>query len=167
MFRNNIDELQFDCWEMKKLTKGQELKYLMLYIFETNNLIYELGMNSTYFSNFITKIQENYHNNPYHDCLHAFDVTQTANFFIKKLKFDEIAQLTPIQVASCYIAAACHDVDHPGYQNIYLMNVHHSLAIRYNDQAVLENHHVSFTFNLLLCSPEYNFAANWSHEDYK
>ena len=51
-----LDELSFDCWEMQKLTKGQELKYLMLYLFESNNLITELNINPTHFSNFITKI---------------------------------------------------------------------------------------------------------------
>ena len=51
-----LDELSFDCWEMKKLTKGQELKYLMLYLFESNNLITELNINPTHFSNFITKV---------------------------------------------------------------------------------------------------------------
>jgi len=51
-----LDELSFDCWEMQKLTKGQELKYLMLYLFESNNLITELNINPTHFSNFITKV---------------------------------------------------------------------------------------------------------------
>lgn len=128
-----LDELSFDCWEMKKLTKGQELKYLMLYLFESNNLITELNINPTHFSNFITKVQDNYYDeNPYHNCLHAFDVTQTTNFFIKKLKFEEIAKLNSIELAACYISAACHDVQHPGFNNLYIVNIKHPLAIEYN-----------------------------------
>lgn len=51
-----IDELSFDCWEMKTLTKGQELKYAMLYLFETNDLFSDLDINHLIFSNFITKV---------------------------------------------------------------------------------------------------------------
>jgi cAMP-specific phosphodiesterase 4 len=50
---------------------------------------------------------------------------------------------------SLTIAAACHDVDHPGLNNLYLVESRHPLSIRYNDASVLENHHVATTFEIM------------------
>ena len=50
---------------------------------------------------------------------------------------------------SLTIAAACHDVDHPGLNNLYLVESRHPLSIRYNDVSVLENHHVATTFEIM------------------
>jgi 3',5'-cyclic-nucleotide phosphodiesterase len=50
---------------------------------------------------------------------------------------------------SLTIAAACHDVDHPGLTNLYLIESSHPLSIRFNDMSVLENHHVATTFDIM------------------
>jgi hypothetical protein len=50
---------------------------------------------------------------------------------------------------SLTIAAACHDVDHPGFTNLYLIESGHTLSLRYNDMSVLENHHVATTFEIM------------------
>lgn len=50
---------------------------------------------------------------------------------------------------SYIIAAACHDVNHPGYNNVFMINTRNTLALRYNDISVLENHHVATTFDVM------------------
>jgi cAMP-specific phosphodiesterase 4 len=50
---------------------------------------------------------------------------------------------------SYILAGACHDVDHPGVNNLFLIESRDKLAIRYNDVSVLENHHVAFSFDTM------------------
>jgi cAMP-specific phosphodiesterase 4 len=46
-------------------------------------------------------------------------------------------------------AAAIHDVDHPGLTNQYLINSGSEIALMYNDESVLENHHLAVAFKIL------------------
>eukprot|EP00981_Chlorochromonas_danica_P009290 scaffold2602_cov177-Ochromonas_danica.AAC.11 len=41
-----------------------------------------------------------------------------------------------------------HDLEHPGTNNLYQINAGTTLAVRYNDLAVLENHHCARAFEL-------------------
>ena len=47
------------------------------------------------------------------------------------------------------ISGAAHDMDHPGSNNLWEIKTKSKLALLYNDQAVLENHHAASFFFLL------------------
>jgi len=64
------------------------------------------------------------------------------------------------------VSALCHDVDHPGLSNGYLVNTKAEMALLYNDQSVLENHHVAETF-LLLREEELDIFRHFSDTDYR
>lgn len=61
-----------------------------------------------------------------------------------------------MEEATALIAAAAHDVDHPGRSSAFLCNSNDALAVLYNDLTVLENHHAAITFKLTLgeCLPK-------------
>ena len=48
---------------------------------------------------------------------------------------------------SCW-SAAVHDFEHGGLNNDFLIKTSHPLAVTYNDQSPLENHHVSAAMKL-------------------
>merc|ERR1711899_690520 len=84
---------------------------------------------------------------PYHNSLHAADVTQSTHVLLNSPVLESV--FTPLEIMSALFAAAIHDVDHPGSTNQYLINTSSELALMYNDESVLENHHLAVAFKLL------------------
>ena len=68
---------------------------------------------------------------------------------------------TPLEVLAALLASSVHDVDHPGTTNQYLVTTSSELAIMYNDESVLENHHLAVAFKLLQL-PECDILSNLS-----
>lgn len=58
-------------------------------------------------------------------------------------------ELDNLDFFSMCFAACIHDFEHPGYNNLYLINSKHKFATRYNDISVLESHHVASTYKVL------------------
>jgi hypothetical protein len=50
--------------------------------------------------------------------------------------------------------------------NAFLINTKHSLALLYNDQSVLENHHVALAFQLTMATPAINIFAAMPRDEY-
>ena len=63
-------------------------------------------------------------------------------------------------------SSICHDLDHPGYNNIYQINARTELALLYNDISPLENHHCSVAFRILE-NPDCNIFASMDKETFK
>ena len=83
----------------------------------------------------------------YHNHLHAADVTQSTHLLLSS---SALAQcFTSLEIMAAILACTVHDVDHPGLTNQYLINTANTLAIMYNDESVLENHHLAVAFKLL------------------
>ena len=61
----------------------------------------------------------------------------------------DICELSDFDVFTTLLSAAAHDMDHPGTNNFLEINCKSKLALLYNDQSVLENHHAASYFFLL------------------
>jgi hypothetical protein len=71
-----------------------------------------------------------------------------------------------LEVFAALLAAAAHDIGHPGVNNTFLCATGHDISVMYNDVSVLENFHASSVFKLL-GREGYNIMANFSAEDNK
>ena len=67
---------------------------------------------------------------------------------------------------SCSIAAALHDFDHPGVNNVFLVAMNDQIAWRHNDESVLENHHLASSFQLMI-EPSRNWSSKMTIEDFR
>ena len=101
------------------------------------------------FKNLAFRLQQSYRNNPYHSQVHAADVTQNLAQMIEVQGVKETCELSNFEIFITLISGAAHDMDHPGTNNVFETKNISKLAILYNDQAVLENHHAASFFFML------------------
>ena len=111
----------------------------------------------------VQQVEAGYIDNPYHNNIHAADVTQTMSFFITKPFL--LPYVKPLEILGSLLAAAIHDYAHPGLNNAFHVATDHELAIRYNDQSVLEAMHVASFFDLLQ-DDELNPLSDFSRTEY-
>ena len=98
--------------------------------------------------------------NPYHGLKHALHVFHTMHMLMKSgliVMLDNHLQLT------CYLAALCHDIDHPGLTNRFLVATDDAIAIKFNYVSPLEMHHIATVFGLL-AQPCNNIFADMDME---
>jgi hypothetical protein len=88
-----------------------------------------------------------YRDNPFHSWFHGVSVFQMCFYQLRISKIS--AYLRFLDVFALLVAALCHDLDHPGYTNSFLISTEDELALRYNDVSVLENHHASLACDLM------------------
>eukprot|EP01113_Clastostelium_recurvatum_P005029 TRINITY_DN12230_c0_g1_i4.p1 TRINITY_DN12230_c0_g1~~TRINITY_DN12230_c0_g1_i4.p1 ORF type:complete len:847 (-),score=179.11 TRINITY_DN12230_c0_g1_i4:67-2607(-) len=152
----------FNVFAAQKKTGGHALVYGALSAFHQHNLIEKFKLDKDKLENFLVAIENGYLENPYHNSTHAADVLIGCNFFMHHAP--QWKEVDPIEKLATIIAAAIHDYGHPGVNNAFLVNTGHELAVRHNDQSVLENHHCAEAF-MVLQRPECNFLAEFSAPD--
>ncbi len=61
--------------------------------------------------------------------------------------FIEGAQrLNELEIFALVLIALCHDFDHLGFTNAFLVVANDFITLQYNEKIVLESHHVATTF---------------------
>ena len=111
---------------------------------------------------FFRAVQDGYLPMPYHNALHAADVLHSMNYILVAGGLARVLQ--PLEVMAALLAAAVHDLAHPGVTGTFLVVTRSPLALRYNDSHVLENYHLWRAFSIL-AHPECNLAARMSPAD--
>lgn len=90
--------------------------------------------------------------------IHAASVVQMTHMLLCHGGLIKSGLITKTQQLSSYWSAAVHDYEHGGLNNDFLIKTSHALAVRYNDQSPLENHHMSAAVQLLF-QPDYSYIA--------
>ena len=68
----------------------------------------------------------------YHNKTHAADLTQSFYSMCTE-GLTEKCKLDKLDLMAYVTAGACHDIEHPGFSNIYLIEASDPIALRYND----------------------------------
>jgi len=113
---------------------------------------------------FIAKVADGYFQNPYHNAIHAVDVTHTVFRYMSLMQVDLL--FTMLEQFALLVASLSHDVGHIGLNNAFLTEVQHELAVRYNDRSPLENMHCCKLFEILAL-PGQNVFDKLQVDEYK
>ncbi|KAI9206711.1 uncharacterized protein BJ171DRAFT_597362 [Polychytrium aggregatum] len=167
-----IDSWDFNIFELNEATQGRPLFYLTKAIFDRCNFKGHFNIEESVLDSFLTKIESGYNKNvPYHNSMHGADVMHAIYYFIYVLGLDEFLTMEDLlMMQDCFsgiVAGAIHDFEHPGVNNAFLVNSSAQLALRYNDQAVLENFHCSRAFEVMTSSPDCNILGKFAPDQFK
>lgn len=146
---DSFTEWNFDVFAAADATDGP-LKYIAYEAFRRTHLFEEFSIDKVRAFNYFHEVERLYHAKervPYHNNLHAADVTHTVCCFLRMFNF---ATFFPaLDVCAMVFSAAVHDVGHDGRTNLFHVKVRDELAVTYNDNSVLENFHAALSFKLL------------------
>uniref|UniRef100_A0A3B4AM19 Phosphodiesterase n=1 Tax=Periophthalmus magnuspinnatus TaxID=409849 RepID=A0A3B4AM19_9GOBI len=143
----SLDRWNFNIFRVADLTNNRPLSYSSV-LPQERELLKTFRIPVDTFVTYVMTLEDHYHGNvAYHNSLHAADVTQSTHVLLSTPALDAV--FTDLEILAALFAAAIHDVDHPGVSNQFLINTNSELALMYNDESVLENHHLAVGFKLL------------------
>ncbi|XP_064386859.1 3',5'-cyclic-AMP phosphodiesterase 4C-like isoform X3 [Halichondria panicea] len=158
---HQMDAWDVDTFHLDTISAGNALVSASYLIFKKRDLFSTFKISPHAFINFMSEIQRSYLPNPYHNQVHGADVLLATNYLLKSEALKGV--FTDLEILAALVAAAIHDVGHPARTNQFLVNVQHDLAVLYNDNSVLENHHLALAFKVLQ-DPKCNFIQNFESD---
>uniref|UniRef100_A0A8C4RWI4 Phosphodiesterase n=1 Tax=Erpetoichthys calabaricus TaxID=27687 RepID=A0A8C4RWI4_ERPCA len=163
----HVDKWSFDVFALNDASGDHALKFIFYELLTRYDLINRFKIPISALVSFVEALEVGYskHKNPYHNLMHAADVTQTVHYLL--LKTGMVHWLTELEIFAMIFAAAVHDYEHTGTTNNFHIQTRSDTAILYNDRAVLENHHVSAAYRLLQDDEEMNILYNLSKDDWR
>jgi hypothetical protein len=101
--------------------------------------------------------------NPFHSWYHAVDVTHFVYHMMKQCGAEQY--LANSERYALLVSATCHDIGHPGFNNSFLVEASHEIALLYNDKSSLENMHCSRLF-AMVSNPKCNIFSRLQRNHY-
>nr|XP_015204572.1 PREDICTED: cAMP-specific 3',5'-cyclic phosphodiesterase 4A isoform X4 [Lepisosteus oculatus] len=145
---DDLNKWGLNIFRVAEFSNNRPLSCIMFAIFQERDLMKTFKIPVDTFITYIMTLEDHYHADvAYHNSLHAADVTQSTHVLLSTPALDAV--FTDLEILAALFAAAIHDVDHPGVSNQFLINTNSELALMYNDESVLENHHLAVGFKLL------------------
>lgn len=151
----SLQKKNFNCslagfhYNESKNVIGRSLPVLCVHLFHLYGLLDHFNLDVVRLWKLFSLIEEGYHStNPYHNSIHATDVTQAMHCFLQETRIYE--HLTPLEILSSLLGAVAHDLDHPGVNQPFLIATSNHLAALYENTSVLENHHWRSAIGCLL-----------------
>ncbi|KAF4095679.1 dual specificity calcium/calmodulin-dependent 3',5'-cyclic nucleotide phosphodiesterase 1C isoform X2 [Onychostoma macrolepis] len=163
----HVDTWSFDVFTLNDASGDHSLKFIFYELLTRYDIINRFKIPVSALVSFVEALEVGYskHRNPYHNLIHAADVTQTVHYLL--LKTGMVHWLTELEIFAMLFAAAVHDYEHTGTTNNFHIQTRSDTAILYNDRAVQENHHVSAAYRLLQEDDEMNILYNLSKDDWR
>ncbi|EFX68222.1 hypothetical protein DAPPUDRAFT_63312, partial [Daphnia pulex] len=158
-FLDEVDRWGIDIFRIAELSSNRPLTAVTYAIFkQERGLMNAFKIPDKTLVSFLMTLEDHYGKEvPYHNHFHAADVTQSTHVLLNSPALESV--FTNLEIMAAIFAATIHDVDHPGLTNQFLINTSSELALMYNDESVLENHHLAVAFKLLQ-SPDCDIFSN-------
>jgi len=167
LFQAGFDTWAFDSFSLARLTAGRPLQFAGWEALRRSHLFADFNLEPSKVKCFLRHAESKYGSAaaiPYHNSMHAADVTQSVHALLGDVGFS--AYLDPLSCLTLVLGAVIHDMGHDGRSNVFHVNAGDQLALTYNDTSVLENYHASLAFKLLAEEPEANLLSGFEREQF-
>uniref|UniRef100_A0A1I7VEE9 Phosphodiesterase n=1 Tax=Loa loa TaxID=7209 RepID=A0A1I7VEE9_LOALO len=113
----NLNSWSFDCFRLNEVSEGHALKYVGLELFSRYRFLDRYKIPVQTLENYIAALEVGYskHNNPYHNIIHAADVTASSHFMLSQTGF--ATSLSDLDTLAVIFGAMIHDYQHTGHTN--------------------------------------------------
>ena len=138
-----VTSLNFFSPDFKGINHIKELYFL----FNKFGILQEFKISNELFFRFIYKIRSTYNNVPYHNWMHACDVTEYVSYELVTSGVDKV--LKPLELFAILLACVCHDANHEGLNNIYNIKAQTPFGLLFKDTSVMETHHITVSIDIL------------------
>jgi len=165
-YLNEIDLWHWNPFRLNHLTGNRCLHFTMMKLWQRYNFSQRFKIAPQVLMAYCDILEEHYQINqaPYHNNVHACDVLSTLHRLLEGTQL--VHWFSDLELFSMLFAAAIHDLEHTGTNNQFHINSKSELALLYNDQSVLENHHISAAFRLMR-NPERNILEHLEDNQYR
>ncbi|KAK4293759.1 hypothetical protein Pmani_033559 [Petrolisthes manimaculis] len=110
---------------------------------------------------FTLTVKKNYRRVPYHNWTHGFSVANSMYTIIKRSP----KSFKPLECLALFIGSLCHDLDHRGKNNKFMLETESPLAAIYTT-STLEHHHFNQTVTILQ-QEGHNIFGKLTSNEYK
>jgi hypothetical protein len=107
----------------------------------------EFRVTSEQFFKFLAAVSSRYTGTSYHNWSHACDVTQCIYFMVTHGGILERYQSW--EIFTLLLSAICHDTNHEGLNNTFMLKAETPLGILFKNQSVMEMHHLTESIPIL------------------
>ncbi|XP_044731817.1 probable 3',5'-cyclic phosphodiesterase pde-5 [Chrysoperla carnea] len=150
-----VDDYYFNPFDIDDYAKAKHAIFMFtdlfgLQRFEKSNLI-----------RFVLTVRKNYRRVPYHNWTHGFSVANCMYSIIKHSR----NSFRPNEALALFIGGLCHDLDHRGKNNKFMLDTESPLAAIYST-STMEHHHFNQTVTILQ-QEGHNIFSKLSSVEYK
>lgn len=110
---------------------------------------------------FMLTVKKNYRRVPYHNWTHGFAVANTMYALLKR----SMNAFGTLEALSLFVGSLCHDLDHRGKNNKFMLDTASPLASIYTT-STMEHHHFNQTVTILQ-QEGHNIFSKLSSDEYK
>ena len=117
------------------------------YLFDLFGLTSEFKIRNEMLFHFLSTVKETYNAVPYHNWVHAIDVTQFMAYQIHSTGL--VNTFTKFEIFALLVSCICHDANHDGFSNQYNVKAQTPLGILFRNQSVMETHHCTVMISIM------------------
>lgn len=136
--RTFLHRFTFYALDMEDMQKVRKSLFMFVDLFGLERFDYDVLVR------FLITVKKNYRQVAYHNWTHGFHVANSIYSILKACP----GVFKPLECLSMFVGAICHDLDHRGFNNKFMIDVGSPLAAIYST-STMEHHHFNMTVNIL------------------